>query len=196
MLTLQVWDTNFCADSVEWCPINPYENYFVCGTYQLQENKDETKSDSSQMKIGSLYLMEFNESSKISLKQTIEMPAVLDSKWCCKKLENKILLGVVNSVAEVLVYELLMDTLDCTLSLITKISICEKSDVLALSLDWSAEQSSLTVSDSRGQITLLLFQESKLNIKFQWNAHNYEAWITAFDYWKPNVIYTGKLELS
>lgn len=31
-------DTEYSADSVEWCPHEPNQNLFVCGTYQLQEN--------------------------------------------------------------------------------------------------------------------------------------------------------------
>lgn len=37
--TLFKYDTEYSADSVEWCPHSPYKNYFVCGNYQLAENE-------------------------------------------------------------------------------------------------------------------------------------------------------------
>lgn len=36
--TLFKFDTEFSADSVEWCPHEPNLNVFVCGTYQLNKN--------------------------------------------------------------------------------------------------------------------------------------------------------------
>lgn len=33
--TLHVWDTEYSADSVEWCPIAEYQHVLLCGTYQL-----------------------------------------------------------------------------------------------------------------------------------------------------------------
>lgn len=37
--TLYKYDTEYSADSVEWCPHSPHKNYFVCGNYQLAENE-------------------------------------------------------------------------------------------------------------------------------------------------------------
>lgn len=37
--TLFKYDTEFCADSVEWCPHDGFYNYFVCANYQLCEGK-------------------------------------------------------------------------------------------------------------------------------------------------------------
>lgn len=33
--TLFSFDTEYSADSIEWCPHAPLENFFVCGNYQL-----------------------------------------------------------------------------------------------------------------------------------------------------------------
>lgn len=38
-LKLDSYDTEFSADSVEWCPHEPNQGFFVCGTYQLKENE-------------------------------------------------------------------------------------------------------------------------------------------------------------
>jgi diphthamide biosynthesis protein 7 len=45
------------------------------------------------------------------------------------------------------------------------------------------------VSQSDGTIALMTGQELKL--EHEWKAHDYEAWIAAFDYWNPSVCYTG-----
>lgn len=42
--TLFKYDTEFCADSVEWCPQEPFHNYFVCANYQLCEGNEGTYS--------------------------------------------------------------------------------------------------------------------------------------------------------
>lgn len=43
--SIQSFDTNYPADSLEFCPISDYQDYFVCGTYYLQ--KDEQPQDST-----------------------------------------------------------------------------------------------------------------------------------------------------
>lgn len=41
--TLYKHDTEFSADSVEWCPHKPNQNFFVCGNYQLAEDESNEK---------------------------------------------------------------------------------------------------------------------------------------------------------
>ena len=43
--TLQVLDTEFNADSVEWCPHDGYHDILLCGTYQLDQSKETEVSD-------------------------------------------------------------------------------------------------------------------------------------------------------
>lgn len=35
--TLQVVDTEYNADAVEWCPVDGWHNILACGTYQLKK---------------------------------------------------------------------------------------------------------------------------------------------------------------
>lgn len=35
------WETGYSADSVEWCPVEPFRNVLVCGTYQLDKKDDQ-----------------------------------------------------------------------------------------------------------------------------------------------------------
>nr|DBA21231.1 TPA: hypothetical protein GDO54_017907 [Pyxicephalus adspersus] len=72
-------------------------------------------------------------------------------------------------------------------------------DCLALSLDWSTgkRESNSTVkiicSDSKGRLSLLQVEESSpsLDMLCQWDAHGYEAWIAAFNYWNSKMVYSG-----
>lgn len=100
--TLCSYDTIYSADSVEWCPIEPYQNIFICGTYQL--NKD-TEAEVQNKREGYLYLFTFNQSNLLRL-QRLDIPAVLDSKWCHVKVSSKILLAVATAAGEVTIFSL------------------------------------------------------------------------------------------
>ncbi|KAK7037597.1 hypothetical protein SK128_007413, partial [Halocaridina rubra] len=39
--SLYSWDTEYSADSAEFCPVEPYHNYLAVGTYQLADNETE-----------------------------------------------------------------------------------------------------------------------------------------------------------
>jgi diphthamide biosynthesis protein 7 len=241
MQTLHIWDTEYSADSVEWCPISPFQNIFVCGTYQLAttestevENRkyDDTSKNleisegsavcNTYKRSGRLYLFAMDSLKGLYLLQTLEMPAILDCKWCHCKIDGKILLAVANAVGEVLLYEMrttgepkseedkmnikgIEPWLSCTLSLLCNSVIAQDvdSETLALSLDWSTgrckfehEQNSplISVSDSKGYISLLTLSDLMFEKRECWKAHDFEAWITAFDYWNDSVVYTGKRE--
>ena len=38
--SLQVFDTELSADTVEWCPVPQWHHILACGTYQLQKGQD------------------------------------------------------------------------------------------------------------------------------------------------------------
>lgn len=107
-------DTEFSADSVEWCPIQEFHNIFVCGTYKLETQL--TSSDNStnikcQTRTGRLYLFVCqNEEPYLLKKQLIEMPAVLDCKWCPVRLFGKVLLAVANAKGKISIYHLSLVT--------------------------------------------------------------------------------------
>jgi diphthamide biosynthesis protein 7 len=48
----------------------------------------------------------------------------------------------------------------------------------------------LLVSQSDGTIALL---SGELKLEHEWKAHDYEAWIAAFNYWNPSICYTGNV---
>ena len=51
---------------------------------------------------------------------------------------------------------------------------------------------SLIVSLSNGYLCLLNpIEGSNMRVAETWHAHDYEPWIAAWNYWDPNVIYSG-----
>lgn len=49
-------------------------------------------------------------------------------------------------------------------------------------------------SNSKGQLHLLMVDEagSGLQHMASWQAHHFEAWIAAFNYWQTEVVYSGQ----
>lgn len=105
---LQTWTTNYCADTVEWCPVTPYLNYFICGTYQLQENtSDVSVEQTSQTRIGQLHLFSVTEFLQLSLHCTVDCSSgVLDCKWYPRRISNKIVFITANADGKIILWEL------------------------------------------------------------------------------------------
>jgi len=87
-MSLAVFDTEYCADSVEFSPFDP--SLLFCATYQLDSDED---AAGHKIRKGRIYLLEVGSisnnddddiipvSATISERQRIETPAILDSKW-------------------------------------------------------------------------------------------------------------------
>ncbi|CAK9834201.1 Diphthine methyltransferase [Anthophora retusa] len=198
--TLDTFDTEFSADSVEWCPINSFKNIFVCGTYQLIKDEELTSNSSlSSKRLGRIYMFQVVENGRLKLLQKLDVPAVLDIKWAHVICQNKILLGVVNSLGYLQIYHLRDNDEQKHLELLIQERVADEDEILALSLDWftgrltssNALSSKIVVSNSKGFISLFELNDNALNQINSWNAHEFEAWIAAFDYWNTNVIYSG-----
>lgn len=103
---LQTWNFVYCADTVEWCPITPYQHYFICGTYELQhsDNKSTENSKNDQFRIGQLHLFSITEKLKLFLHDTIDTSGILDIKWCPKIQNEKILLATANADGKVRIW--------------------------------------------------------------------------------------------
>lgn len=67
---------------------------------------------------------------------------------------------------------------------------------LVLSLNCVSDRSesdSLIVSCSNGNLSHLVPDDSgELLVDQAWGAHDYEPWITAFDLWRPEVVWSGE----
>uniref|UniRef100_A0A0C9QTQ2 methylated diphthine methylhydrolase n=2 Tax=Fopius arisanus TaxID=64838 RepID=A0A0C9QTQ2_9HYME len=196
---LETFDTKLSADSVEWCTIEGFRDHFVCGTYQLlnREQQSESLANNTQKRQGTIYLFQVVTPGKLHLLQEINVPGVLDMKWAHVLYEGHVLLGVVNSIGYLQLWQL---TEESQMNLLVETKIrCVDDEYLALSLDWSTGRSCwnqstearITISDSKGFITVYSISQEKLHCLGSQLAHQFEAWITSFNYWDTNVIYSG-----
>ncbi|KTF91737.1 hypothetical protein cypCar_00003206 [Cyprinus carpio] len=199
--TLQVFDTELSADTVEWCPLPQWSHVLACGTYQLQKGDDKQTAEDSPApnRIGRLYLFDCNPRPSfippLTETQRIDTPAGLDLKWCHVPISERPLLGMATASGEIQLYKL-MESQQGTCVLKCELSTELGPDRLALSLDWSTgrgESSDVRVvsSDSSGSLTALSLGEASLTAVCQWKAHDFEAWISAFSYWDTQIVYSG-----
>ncbi|XP_060696981.1 diphthine methyltransferase isoform X1 [Hemiscyllium ocellatum] len=201
--TLQVVDTEYSADAVEWCPIETWHNVLTCGTYQLKNPNEKGAGDSESnephLRHGRLYLYCFNEDqhySPLTEIQRIEMPAILDLKWCHISVAGHPVLGIANAEGSLELRSLTQcEKNSCLLEPLCSVRI--GPECLALSLDWSTgrehEPLKIISSDSKGYLSLLSVDgcRSALDIVSRWKAHDFEAWIAAFNYWNTDFVYSG-----
>ncbi|KAG7303078.1 hypothetical protein JYU34_013105 [Plutella xylostella] len=183
------WDTKLSADSAEWCPVPPHTDVLVCGTYQLNKG-----DEANQKRLGRIYVFRINdETTTLNPVHTVEISGILDQKWCYHTIDNHPVLAVVTSDGFVKLFKLITEEGECKLELWMEESIGES--ILALSVDWSTNklrsaEPRLVVSDSSGSVTVFAVQD-KLDKLGTWNCHGFEAWIAAFNYWNPDVFYSG-----
>eukprot|EP01134_Creolimax_fragrantissima_P001681 CFRG1681T1 len=131
--TYQTIDTDYSADTVEWCPVLEFSNVLVCGTYQLLENNEGNESNAAEESVGTK-LEEIGEknsaedvaSSKnragrclmyklsddrreLSEVARYETKAILDIKWRREALDvggsRAALFATVDSVGATVVYK-------------------------------------------------------------------------------------------
>lgn len=193
--TLHSIDTEYSADSIEWCPHVNYLSYFVCGTYQLEGNTSESTSPPCRRK-GRIYLFEFKtELNEFVELHRLETAAILDMKWLQQENFEVPILAAANALGQIEVFTLENDHLlrKTTFELNT-----EFHNLLALSLDWNwstlsqpSDGRKIISSDSKGDVTLLEYHGEHLTKLNNWSAHSFEAWICAFDKWNPYLIFTG-----
>ncbi|KAI7898824.1 WD40-repeat-containing domain protein [Cokeromyces recurvatus] len=179
------FDTVYSADSVEFCPFNDHAQYLAVGTYQLTDEQQ----DKVRIRKGKTYI--FDVTKPLVPKQVIETPAVLDMKWSHALVNDKQALGIVDSIGGFHIYG--FD--DQTLVPVDHMQATEDPTVLCLSLDWASrlnkKDARVVTSHSNGHVNILTPTETGYTVESEWQAHELEAWIAAFDYWNTNIIYSG-----
>ncbi|XP_045878946.1 diphthine methyltransferase [Meles meles] len=202
---LQAADTEYTADSVEWCPLEGRRHLLVCGTYQLRTPGDARRKsgldyDEPQTRLGRLYLYSFNEDNSacpLLEVQRRDTSAILDMKWCHIPVAGHALLGVADAGGSIELLRLVGSEDAYTLQPVSSFALGQQC--LALSLDWSTGRTErardqplkIISSDSKGQLHLLEVTEARLQEVAAWPAHRFEAWVAAFDYWQTEIVYSG-----
>ncbi|XP_018574760.1 diphthine methyltransferase [Anoplophora glabripennis] len=189
--TLFSFDTEYSADSVEWCPHEPNQNVFVCGNYYLLDCDEAGQ----KKRLGTIMLFSVTQNNTLKMHQILNTAAVLDQKWCHNKINNYALLGVANSSKRVEVYRLNSEKMQIDLISSIEIQNCE-SETLILSLDWStaiygSNEPEIVCSDSKGRIHLMKLIDNNIILLNTWQGHDFEAWISAFYYWDTNIFFSG-----
>lgn len=196
---------------MEWCPLEGCRRLLACGTYQLRKPEHEPAhaqsesapdADEPQVRLGRLYLYSLSEDSSacpLIEIQRRDTAAILDMKWCHIRVAGHALLGVADAGGSIELLRLVGSENTYTLQPFSSFAL--EKQCLALSLDWSTGKAGRTCdqplkvisSDSRGQLHLLKVTEAGPGLQgvATWQAHHFEAWIAAFNYWQTEIVYSG-----
>ncbi|XP_043844952.1 diphthine methyltransferase isoform X2 [Dromiciops gliroides] len=153
--------------------------------------------------MGRLYLYSFNKDvtdSPLTEIQRKDCAAILDMKWCPVRIANQAVLGLADAKGCMELLNLMeLEKNHYILQPLLKKALGQHS--IALSLDWSIGQGTRTTgqplriisSDSRGHLHFLAVDKSELSLHSlsDWKAHDFEAWIAAFNYWQTDIVYSG-----
>lgn len=203
--TLHTVDTEYSADSVEWCPQPGFTDYFLCGTYQLIEHEsatDEPPAESAPLpstkRKGRLYVFHYDATSNVlTQRDSLETAAILDAKWLVDGTADTPTVAVANGLGEILLYQL---NDGGTLKELCRVHLDSTNDILlTTAIDWSPPgrgNRRMTAIDSAGHVSLLELRETGLELVSRWPCHEFEGWTCAFDRWDPNVLYSGGDEMA
>lgn len=102
---LQTFNTAYCADSVEWCPIAPYHNHFLCGTYELQAPDNTSNEKTDQVRLGQLHLFSVTKKLELQLHDTVDSSGILDIKWCPQPIKSETIFATANANGKILIWK-------------------------------------------------------------------------------------------
>ncbi|KAJ2559781.1 hypothetical protein EV175_000166 [Coemansia sp. RSA 1933] len=201
--SLASFEPEYSADCLEFSPFAPKQRFLV-GTYQLVESAETEASSKNAQRVGRIHVCDaIGESGtatmSIAERQRIETSAIFDIKWSYNTVSGKELVGVACASGALSMYT--SSSNETEPGLLSH--VCEAQDpkdmantTMCCSLDWSnrlvsEDRPRIATSQSDGSVRMLEFAESQLVTQQRWQAHDLEAWIAAFDYWTPSVVYSG-----
>lgn len=178
------------ADAVEFCPCAPYLHILAAASYTLQEGPDE------QQRLGGLYLFSADQendhsSSTPSLTKLYhgETPGVFDIKWRPYDDDGAPCLAQAGADGSLSLHMLEEGS---------ALELHEKADAdvsssMCLYVDWNPARSNpeVVLSNSDGSISVVNLGQSQPEISASWQAHDFEAWVVAYDAWQAHVVYSG-----
>ncbi|KAJ8326986.1 Diphthine methyltransferase [Batrachochytrium dendrobatidis] len=199
------FDTEYSADSVEFCPISKYEQYAAVGTYQVLEPSpsDDSLDKSITNRTGRLYIYSVDRTpndlqssaNALQVKEVFrqESSAILDIKWSHQPFNGEPIAAVVTSTGETNIM-----SLDMNGKLSTILSLHNgKPGILNLSADWANRVNpnaghTCAISESDGSFsTYTVTPDAGLVKQREWTAHQFEAWIVGFNCHQTSTIYSG-----
>ncbi|XP_008574841.1 PREDICTED: diphthamide biosynthesis protein 7 [Galeopterus variegatus] len=165
--------------------------------------KREPDVDEPQVREGRLLLYRAGEDDSACPLAEVhrrDTAAILDMKWCHIPVSGHALLGLAEASGSIQLLRLVgSEKSSYGLQLVSSLALEEQC--LALSLDWSTGKTrrasdqplNIISSDSKGQLHLLRVNEAGHGLQkvASWQAHRYEAWIAAFNYWQTEIVYSG-----
>ncbi|KAI3657965.1 hypothetical protein MP638_002997 [Amoeboaphelidium occidentale] len=197
---IQTIDVEYSADSVE---VNYETKQVLCGTYQLEQEQNR--------RIGRLYAYQFMEESvracgnrdsilsqdtdssttdersvsdrgRLSETDSLDTEAILDMKWFPGGSDRFM---TANADGALPLYSLSPEDGE-----ITEISKNKRFDSMCLSMGISRDSHDVVTSLSSGNVAVLRFSESDLEVVCEWKAHDYESWIACFSN-DGKIVYSG-----
>ncbi|KAG9042112.1 hypothetical protein FS837_011344 [Tulasnella sp. UAMH 9824] len=182
MTSPEGFDTEYSADSVEFCPHPDSLDIFVCGTYQLQEET----ADRPRRRLGRCYLFETSEDGVLSELQRFNLPAILDMKWSHRPRPEGSLLAIADAEGCIRVHRLSAPEVAHRTLLANPTSLIDSASVA------NGSNESIVTSTSDGCISVVGPEDGEMTVTETWKAHDFEPWIAAWDYWSERqIIYSG-----
>ncbi|XP_052266714.1 diphthine methyltransferase-like isoform X2 [Dreissena polymorpha] len=169
-------------------------NKIIEAKFSIPNKLESTESAGEQTRVGCLYMYSLDTQSGVPTLQQctrLDMPGVLDIKWSCEPVQGHPTFALVNSIGELQLYKLGSNK---AVSIETKAELSPHS--LGLSLEWNnltghSEDLQIVSSDSSGHVHVHQLGGASLDTIDTWKAHDYEAWISAFNQANTQLVFTG-----
>ncbi|TEB35035.1 WD-40 repeat-containing protein [Coprinellus micaceus] len=205
------FDTDYPADTIEFCPNEGSTDIFVCGTYKLiersplHEGEEAPDPPPPAKRIGQCMVFRVTDGELPGVElpfthlQNLDFPAIPDVKWCHGSGLEKPTLAVADAEGSITMCQ--WDTSTNRLERVNSVR-CADTTILCLSLDWSnriqgSRLGDLVVSLSNGTLCHLKPDSAGgLGVMNEWHAHDHEPWIAAWNHHDPNIIYSGGDDLK